>query len=133
LTDVIGGQVQLMFGSMPLTLRQIRAGKVKALGVTSVKRSAQLPEAPTIAEAGLPGYEISTWWGILAPAGLPNAIVKKLNNEISGIVSQPDSVQRLEAEGAAPWPLSSADFGRVIASELVKWQRVARESGIKAE
>jgi tripartite-type tricarboxylate transporter receptor subunit TctC len=133
LTDVIGGQVQLMFGSMPLTLRQIRAGKVKALGVTGVKRSAQLPEAPTIAESGLPGYEISTWWGILAPAGAPGAIVKKLNSEISGIVSQPDSVQRLEAEGAAPWPLSSADFGRVIASELVKWQRVARESGIRAE
>src|SRR5687768_18582941 len=88
LTDVMGGHVQLMFGSMPLTLRQIRAGKVKALGVTSVKRSAQLPEAPTVAEAGLPGYEISTWWGILAPAGAPGAIVKKLNGEISRIVSQ---------------------------------------------
>ena len=133
LTDVMGGQVQLMFGSMPLTLRQIRAGKVKALGVTSTKRSPQLAEVPSIAEAGVPGYEITTWWGMLAPAGVPSPIVAKLNREISGIVTQPDAVQRLEAEGAAPWPLSSAEFGRVIESELAKWRRVAREANIRSE
>jgi tripartite-type tricarboxylate transporter receptor subunit TctC len=133
LTDVLAGHVQLMFGSMPLTLPQYRARKIKALGITSVKRSPQLPDVPTIAESGVPGYEISTWWGILAPARVPQVIVARLNSEISAIVTQPDSVQRLEAEGAAPWPLSSAEFGRVIQSELEKWRRVARESGIRAE
>ena len=133
LTDVLAGQVQLMFGSMPLTLNQIRAGKIKALGVTSTKRSRHLPDVPAIAEAGAPGYEIQTWWGILAPAGVPAAIVSKLNGEIVGILRQPDSAQRLEAEGAEPRPVSSAEFARVIAAELDKWARVARESNIRAE
>jgi tripartite-type tricarboxylate transporter receptor subunit TctC len=122
-----------MFGSMPLTLRQVRAGKVRALGVTSPKRSAQLPEVPAIAEAGVPGYEISTWWGILAPAGVPAAIAARLNKEISEIVGEPASVQRLEAEGAAPWPLSSSEFRSVIESELAKWRRVARDANIRPE
>jgi tripartite-type tricarboxylate transporter receptor subunit TctC len=122
-----------MFGSMPLTLRQIRAGRVKALGVTSTKRSPQLAEVPSIAEAGVPGYEITTWWGMLAPAGVPSPIVATLNREISGIVTQPDAVQRLEAEGAAPWTLSSAEFGHVIETELQKWRRVAREANIRSE
>jgi tripartite-type tricarboxylate transporter receptor subunit TctC len=133
LTDVIGGQVHIMFGSMPLTLRQVRAGKVKALGVTSPRRSPQLPEMPTIAEAGVPGYEISLWWGILAPAGVPPAIVTRLNREISDIVGEPASMQRLEAEGATPWRLGSAEFRKVIESEVVKWRRVAREANIRPE
>ena len=86
-----------------------------------------------VSESGAPGYEISTWWGMLAPAGVPPAIVAKLNSEIGGIIQQPESAQRLEAEGAEPWPLSSAAFARVIASEIEKWSRVAREAGIKAE
>jgi tripartite-type tricarboxylate transporter receptor subunit TctC len=133
LTDVIAGQVQLMFGSMPLTLGQIRAGKVKALGVTSAKRSPLLPDVPAIAEAGAPGYEIQTWWGILAPAGIPASVVTKLNNEITGIIRQPDSTQRLEAEGAEALPMSSTQFGRLIVAELDKWARVAREANIRAE
>lgn len=132
LTDVMGGQVHLMFGSMPLTLRQIKAGKVKALAVTSLKRSPQLPEVPAAAEA-LPGYEISTWWGILAPAGVPAPVVRRLNTEITGIVTQPEALARLEADGAAPWPMSSPEFGRIIRSELGKWQRVAKEAGIRPE
>ena len=133
LTDVMAGQVQLMWGTMPLTLTQIRAGKVKALAVTSTKRSPLLPETPTIAESGAPGAEISTWWGILAPAGLPVAVLTKLNTEIGAILSQPESAQRLAAEGAEPWPLSSAGFARVIDSEIEKWARVAREANIRAE
>ena len=133
LIDVIAGQVQIIFGSMPLTLRQVRAGKVKGLGLTSARRSPQLPEMPTIAEAGVAGYEISTWWGILSPAGVPPAIVTRLNREISGIVVEPASVQRLEGEGASPWPLSSAEFRKVIESELARWRRVAREANIRAE
>ena len=133
LTDVMSGQVQLMFGTMPLTLSQIRAGKVKALGITSAKRSPLLADVPTIAEAGVPGYEISTWWGVLAPAGVPAGVVRILNSEMSGIITQPDALQRLEAEGASPWPMPPAEFGRIIATEIDKWRRVAREANIKAE
>ena len=133
LYDVIGGQVQLMWGTMPLTLTQIRAGKVKALAVTSAKRSPLLPEVPTVAEGGAPGAEISSWWGILAPAGVPTAIITRLNNEIAAILVQPESAQRLAAEGAEPWPLSSAAFAHVINTEIEKWRRVARDANIRAE
>ena len=133
LTDVISGQVQLMFGTMPLTLTQIRAGKVKALGITSTKRSPQLADVPTIAEAGVPGYEISTWWGVIGPAGLPAGVVRILNTEMSGIITQPDALQRLEAEGASPWPMPPAEFARIIATEIEKWRRVAREANIKPD
>jgi tripartite-type tricarboxylate transporter receptor subunit TctC len=127
------GQVQLMFGSMPLTLNQIRAGKVKALGVTSLRRSVLLPEVPPIAESGAPGYEVRAWWGLIAPAGVSAPIVARLNSEIGAILKDPESAQRLEAEGAEPLPTSSSEFATVIASELVKWARVARESNIRAE
>ncbi len=133
LTDVMAGQISMMWGTMPLSLAQVRAGKVKALGITSTKRSSLLPNVPTIAESGAPGYEIATWWGMLAPAGVPAPIVGKLNTEISGIITQPDSAQRLAAEGAEPWPLSSAAYAKIIQSEIEKWTRVAREAGIRAE
>jgi tripartite-type tricarboxylate transporter receptor subunit TctC len=133
LADVMGGQVQLMWGTMPLTLTQVRAGKVKALAVTSNKRSSLLPETPTIGEAGAPGAEISTWWGIIAPAAVPDAIITKLSNEIAAILLTPESAQRLAAEGAEAWPLPGVAFSRVITSEIEKWTRVAREAGIRAE
>lgn len=133
LTDVMGGQVQFMWGTMPLTLTQIRAGKVKALAVTSAKRSPLLPDVPAIGEAGAPGAEISTWWGILAPAAVPGAMTTRLNNEIAALLVTPESAQRLAAEGAEPWPLSSEAFGRVISDEITKWTRVAREANIRAE
>ena len=133
LTDVIAGQVQMMFGTLPLSLPQIRGGKIRALGVTSAKRAPLLPEVPTIAEAGVPGYEITTWWGVLAPAGVPAAIVAKLNGEIGGILAHPESAQRLAAEGAEPWPMTSAAFGRLMLYELEKWARVARVANIRAE
>jgi len=133
LTDVMGGQVQLMWGTMPLTLRQIRAGKVKALAVTSAKRSPLLADVPSISEAGAPGAEISTWWGILGPAGMPVPTTAKLNAEIGAIIRQQESRERLETEGAEPWPLSSAEFARMMSAEIDKWQRVAREANIRAD
>ena len=133
LTDVIGGQVQVMIGTLAITLNQIRAGRLKALGVSSIKRTPLLPEVPTIAESGAPGYEINIWWGVLAPAGVPVPIVAKINAEIAGILSQPDSGKRLEAEGAAPSPMPGGEFGRMLVSEIEKWKRVARESDIRAE
>ncbi len=133
LADVMGGQVQLIWGTMPLTLTQVRAGKVKALAVTSNKRSPLLPETPTIGEAGASGAEISTWWGILAPAAVPGPIITRLNNEIAAILVTPESAQRLAAEGAEPWPMTSAAFSKVMTGEIDKWTRVAREAKIRAE
>ncbi len=133
LADVIGGQINLMWGTMPLSLSQIRAGKVKALGVSSGKRSPLLPAVPAIAESGAPGYEVATWWGILAPAEVPSVIATRLNKEIGGILGQPESAQRLGAEGAEPWPLSNAEFALVIKTEIDKWTRVAREAQIRAD
>ena len=132
LADVMGGQVQIMWGTMPLTMTQIRSGKVKALAITSAKRSSLLPDVPAISE-GAPGAEISTWWGLLAPAGIPARILTKLNEAIAGMLRQPESAQRLSTEGAEPWLLSSSQFAGVIDKEIEKWTRVAREANIRAE
>jgi tripartite-type tricarboxylate transporter receptor subunit TctC len=133
LTDLIGGQVQLMFATLAITHRQVKAGKLKALAVSSVKRTPLLPDVPTIAESGVRAYEMNIWWGVLAPFGVPDAIVVKLTAEIGGVLRDPDSAQQLEAQGAEPSPMPSAQFARVLASEVETWRRVARESNIKAE
>ena len=133
LIDVIAGQAHLMWGSMPLTLPQLRAGRIKALAVTGATRAPMLPDVPTIAESGAPGAEISAWWGMLAPAGVPTPLLTRLNGEIGRILREPDSAQKLVAEGAEPWISSSAEFARVISTEVDKWTRVAREAGIRAE
>ncbi len=128
----MSGEVNLMFASLPLSLTQIRAGKVKAYGITSLKRSTLVPNVAPIAES-VPGFEAATWWSFTAPAGLPGPIRNRLNAEITGILNQPESAQRLSAEGAEPWPLSSVAFTQVLHSELEKWTRIAREIGIRAE
>jgi len=133
LTDLMSGQVQVMFGTAAITLSHVRAGRLKALGVSSAKRSPLLPEVPTIAESGAPGYEMNIWWGVLAPAGLPAAIVARLNTEIGQVLGQPESAQRLSAEGAVPSASGSVEFGRLLAAEVEKWRRVAREADIKTE
>lgn len=133
LTDVMAGQVHTMFGTLPLALRQVRAGKVKAFGVTALKRSPLMPEVPTIAEQGVAGYEFNTWWGIAGPAGIPAPIVAKLNAGIGAFVTQPESAQRLENEGAEPRPMTPAAFASLITAEIAKWGRVARDAGIRAQ
>jgi tripartite-type tricarboxylate transporter receptor subunit TctC len=133
LSEVIGGQVELMFGTMALSLRQSRAGKVRALGVTADKRSALIPDLPTIAEAGVPGYEISSWWGMVAPAGVPAPIIDRLNSEIAAVLKQPELAQRLEADGAFPASSSSEALAQRLDSEVEKWKRVARESNIRID
>jgi len=133
LTDLIGGQVQIMFATAAITLSQVRAGKLKALGVSTSKRTALLPEIPTIAESGLPGYEMSIWWGVLAPAGLPAAVSTKLQAQISAILAEPESARRLAGEGAVPSSLNSVGFTRLLTADIQKWQRVARDAGIKVD
>lgn len=126
------GEVNLMFATLPLSLTQIRAGKVKAYGITSRKPSPLVPNIAPIADT-VSGFEGTTWWGVVGPAGLPAPILKRLNTEMVGILSHPDSAQRLSAEGAEPWPLSPEAYKQFLQSELEKWTRVAREIGIRAE
>ena len=133
LTDVIAGQVNIMFGTLPLTVRQIQAGKIKAFGVSGLKRSALLPDVPTLAESGAAGFELNNWWGLAVPSGTPEAIVNKLNGDIAAILGQPEAAQRLESEGAEPRIMTAAAFSKHILSEIEKWSRVAREANIKAQ
>jgi tripartite-type tricarboxylate transporter receptor subunit TctC len=133
MVDVMGGQVEVVFGTLIQALPHIRSGKLKALGVGSAARSPLLPELPTIAEAGVPGYDGSIWWGILARAGTPAPIVAKLNGEINTVLRDPEAAKRLAAEGAEPVTDTPEAFGRLIASELAKWGRIAKQAGIRAQ
>jgi tripartite-type tricarboxylate transporter receptor subunit TctC len=114
-------------------LPQIKAGKLKALGVGSAKRIAALPDLPTISEAGVPGYEVTNWWGIVVPAGTPRSIIDRLHKELTAVVSSTETKQRFETEGAEPLSMSPDEFGRFIATETVKWARVVKDAGIRAE
>jgi len=133
LTDTIAGQVQMNIGSAVQNVPQVRSGKLRALGVGGPHRLAALPEVPTFAEAGLPGAEATNWWGIVAPAGTPAAVVQRLQAEIGAIVDSPETKKRFELEGADVLRLTSAEFGQHIAAETAKWTRVVKQAGIKAE
>ena len=134
LQDLVGGQVQLMFDNLPSSLALIKAGKLRALAVTSAQRSSALPDVPTVAEAGLPGFEASSWFGLLAPAGTPKEIVAKLNGEVAKWLATPDAKEKLAAQGAiANTGLTPDDFTRHIATETAKWQKVVKESGAKVD
>lgn len=131
--DVISGQSQVSIGSLIQTLPHIRSGRLKALGTGGSKRVPALPDVPTIAESGLPGYEANNWWGILAPAGTPPVVVKKLHTELSAILTSAETQKRFSSEGAEAVNMAPEAFGKFIASEMVKWSRVVKEAGIKAE
>ncbi len=133
LADVMGGQVNIMFGSLPLTLPHIRSGKVKVLGVSGARRSAQLPEVPTVAEAGAAGYEISIWWGLSATAGSPAVAVELLNRQVAAIIAEPETAKRLNSIGAEPMSMPTLVFSKFVGAEIEKWIHVAREAKIKAE
>ena len=131
--DVIAGNTQIAIGSLVQMLPQIKAGKLKALGVGSAKRIAALPDLPTISEAGVHGYEVTNWWGIVVPAGTPRSIIDRLHKELTAVVSSTETKQRFETEGAEPLSMSPDEFGRFIAAETVKWARVVKDAGIRAE
>jgi len=133
LTDLIAGHVQLNLGSLVQFLPHIRSGKLKALGVGGAKRNPALPDVPTIAEAGVPGYEASNWWGILAPAGTPAPILDRLHRELSAVLDSPETRKRFELEGAEVVRMSPPEFANFVAQETVKWTRVVKDAGIKAE
>ncbi len=131
-TDILGGQVQLMFDSVPTMAPMIQAGLVRAIATTGKTRSSILPDVPTLAEAGVPGYEASLWTGLVAPAGTPPQVVELLNREIIKVLTRPDIKASWEAQGATPMPMSSAAFQTLIASEIDKWAKVIKANHIQA-
>ena len=133
MTDLLGGQVQLMFADAPTALPQIRAGKVRALGVASAQRSALLPELPTIAEGGVPGYEAYSWAALVAPAGTPKDIVAKISTDLKRVMTQPDVKQRLYDAGAEAMPTSPEKLAQMLRSEIEKWAKVVKAANIKMD
>jgi tripartite-type tricarboxylate transporter receptor subunit TctC len=133
LTDTIGGQVQFNLGSLVQMMPHVRSGKLKALGVSSAQRNSAMPDVPTIAEGGVPGFEVSNWWGILAPAGTPAPILERLYKEITAILESPETRKRFELEGADVARMTPAQFVTFVNEETVKWTRVVKEAGIKPE
>lgn len=131
--NLIGGSVPMMFDSMPAVLSQIKSGRLKAVAVSSLKRSSFLPDVPTLAEAGFAGIDALGWIGIAAPAGVPPPILDRLNGEIVAILAQPDVKARLEQMAYVPVGDSREEFGRFIRAEIAKWGRTVRESGAKVE
>jgi tripartite-type tricarboxylate transporter receptor subunit TctC len=133
MVDVVGGHTKVMFSSLVQTTPHIRSGKLRALGTGGSARNPVLPDVPTIAEAGVPGYEAVNWWGIVAPAGTPAAIVDKLHTEITAVQNSDEVKKYFASEGAQTVQMSSAEFATFIDKEMKKWERVVKEGGIKAE
>ena len=133
LADLLGGQVQLMFSTMPPALPHVKDGKLRALAVTSAKRSPAAPDIPTLDEIALPGFEANTWHGVVVPAGTPATIVARLNREIVAILHLPDVVERFSSQGAEALGSTPEEFAAYIRSETLKWAKVVRDSGAKAE
>lgn len=131
LSDVVGGQVQMMFVGLPPAVGQIKAGRLKPLGVTTRKRTPILPDIPTIAEAGLPGYEVEPWWGVLAPAGTPHMTIAKLHADIMNVLSTSLYREKLTAQGAEPISDTPAQFQSVIKRDFDKWGKVIKSAGIR--
>jgi len=133
LTDLLGGQTQIMFASLVSALPHIRQARLRALGVTSLKRAAALPDLPAISEAGLRGYDVSVWMGIVAPAGTPPAIIAQLNRQIGALLQSPDIRERLAVQGLEAASNSPAEFRSYIASEVRKWAVVIKQAGVVAD
>ena len=133
MADVIAGGTQICIGSLLQVIPFIRSGRLRALATGGAKRVPALAEVPTVAEAGVPGYEANNWWGILAPANTPAAIVKQLHAETNAIVTSAEMQKKFESQGADAVTMSPAEFGKFIKAETVKWARVVQEAGIKAE
>ena len=133
MADVVAGNTQIVIGSLIQMLPQINSGRLKILGVGSAKRVPALPDVPTISEAGVPGYEATNWWGMVAPAGTPKPVIDRLHRELSLILASAETKKRFESEGGEAVQMSSDDFGKFIVSETAKWAKVVKEAGIKPE
>jgi tripartite-type tricarboxylate transporter receptor subunit TctC len=132
LTDLLAGQVQVLFDNLPGSIGHIKTGKVRALGVTAAKRVPSLPDVPTIAET-VPGYEASVWYGMAAPKGTPPEIVATLNSAVNAVLADPKLQARMAELGGEPMPMTPAEFGKLVADETEKWAKVVKFSGAKAD
>lgn len=130
-TAVIGGQVQALFGSMPAVLPHARAGRVRPIAVGTAKRSSALPDVPTVAESGFPGFEVSLWLGFFAPKGTPEPVLKKLHGELSAIARSPEMKEQFERNGADPVTTSPAELSKLMKAELDKYSKVIKSAGIQ--
>lgn len=133
LTDVMSGNDAMFIGNLPTAMPLIRSGKLRALAVTSAVRSPVVPELPTLAESGLPGYETLGWLGLFAPAGTPNAVIEKLQVEVAKVVHQPDISALIAAQGGEPVGNSTAEFSAVVSRDIAKWKRIVQDAHIHVE
>ena len=131
--DTIGGQVQLVFGAVPVTLPHVKAGRLRALAVTTQKRIAAAPDLPTVEEVGFPGYEVTNWHGLVGPKGIPREIVLRLNREIGEVVKGDEMKKNLVAEGLEPAGGTPERFGEILKNEMVRWAKVVQQAGIKVD
>ena len=132
-TDLVGGQVQLMFANLVAALPQVKTGRIRALAVTGQTRAAAAPELPTVIEAGVPGYVVTSWFGVLVPAATPRELIMKLNAELARTMSAPDVRDRLAADGAEPTTGTPEQFGAFLRAEITQWTKVVKDAGIVAE
>jgi tripartite-type tricarboxylate transporter receptor subunit TctC len=133
MNDVIAGQIQMLFGTLLLTNPHVKAGRLRSLAVTTAKRAPAAPELPTMMEAGVPGYEVAQWYGILAPAKVPPAIIGKLSKEIARSLHEPDVKPRLAADGSDAVGNTPAEFGAHVRSEVAKWAKIIKQIGLRVE
>jgi tripartite-type tricarboxylate transporter receptor subunit TctC len=132
-TDLLGGHVQVAFDNTPNVLPQVKAGKLRALAITGAMRSEMVPDVPTVSEAGVPGYEVGVWFGIVAPAGTPPAVLAKLNGELNRILAMPDVKQKFADQGVEPVGGPPERFAEHLKAQIEKWTKVVKESGAKVE
>ena len=131
--DLMGGQIQAMFDNLPGQIAYIKSGRTRALAVTTIKRNPQLPDVPTMVEAGVPGFEVNVWYGIMAQAATPKPIIDRLNAEIVKALNSPEVKERMAKEGAEPIPGTPAEFAAFQKSEVAKWAQVVKDSGATAD
>jgi tripartite-type tricarboxylate transporter receptor subunit TctC len=130
--DLVGGHISAAFPSISLAAEHAKAGRLRLLGIASLKRADSLPEVPTIAEAGVPGFEVLSWYGLLAPAGTPAEIITRLNQDVTRGLNEADSVERIRAIGAEPMKSTPAEFGAFLRKEIAKWAGVIRTANVRA-
>jgi tripartite-type tricarboxylate transporter receptor subunit TctC len=133
INDLIAGRLELVFGTSPSVMPHVRSGRLRALATTGAKRSLVVPDAPTVAEAGVPGYEATTWYGVLVPGATPRAIVTRLNQAIVATLAGPEVRERLVAQGVDPVGNAPEEFAAYLRSEIVKWANVIKAAGVKPE
>ena len=132
-TEIMGGQLSMLFDGIVTGMPAVRAGRLRALAVTTVKRWQGTPDIPTMAEAGLAGFEVNSWYGLLAPAGTPREIIQRLNSEVGRALREPDARERLYTIGAEPMNGTPEEFTAYIAAEMAKWSKVVKNAGLRAE